>query len=269
MENLKDKVIIITGASSLKGIGFASAKILAKKGAKVIITDLLDKKNGIEHLKERAYEIKSNYNVYCDYYAVDVTKNKDINNCVTNVLNKHKKIDALFNNAGTPIGAGNFLELEQEAWTISNKVHIEGTMNFCKAVIPIMKKNRGGSIINNSSLAGIGAISGLSAYCASKFGVVGLTKSLAAEFGEYNIRVNAICPGMIRTDMGNHEIEFYMKRENISFKEAEKMLCKDVAMKRWANPAEVAKVVCFLVSEYSSYVSGVALPISGGLMPGL
>lgn len=265
MKELQGKVAIVTGAGLPKGMGSAAARELAKQGANVVVTDLEANLDGlgklvkeIELLGSKGLAIK-----------VDVTNPQDIEACVKKTIEVFGGVDILFNNAGTGIGAGPFLELTDFHWDLSMKVNVIGMANFCKAVIPVMLKRGGGSIINNSSNYGLGAVSGYSAYSASKFAAVGLSKSIAAEFGDKNIRCNAICPGNIFTDMGEVEVKLVAKRDGISEDAAKTMLSEDVAMKRYGKAEEVAETVAFLASDRSSYITGVALQIHGGQSPGI
>ena len=132
-----------------------------------------------------------------------------------------------------------------------------------------MLQRGGESIINNSSNYGLGAVAGYTAYTASKFASIGLSKSIAAEFGDKNIRCNAICPGNIFTDMGEEEVLLVAKRDGISTDEAKTMLSEGTAMKRYGKAEEVAETVAYLASDRSSFITGVALQVHGGQSPGI
>ena len=265
MNLLEGKVAIVTGAGLAKGMGSAAARELAKNGAKVVVTDLESNIDGLEKLVQEINDLGSEGLAI----TVDVTNSQEIVDCVKKTVDVFGGVDIIFNNAGTGIGAGPFLELNDFAWDLSMKVNVIGMANFCKAVIPEMLKRGGGSIINNSSNYGLGSVSGYGAYSASKFAAVGLTKSIAAEFGDRNIRCNAICPGNIYTDMGEVEVKMVSKRDGISEEEAKTMLSQDVAMKRYGKAEEIAETVAFLASDKSSYITGIALQIHGGQSPGL
>ena len=265
MKELQGKVAIVTGAGLPKGMGSAAARELAKQGAKVVVTDLEANLDGLEKLVKEIELLGSKGLAI----KVDVTKPQDIEACVKKTCELFGGVDILFNNAGTGVGAGPFLELTDFHWDLSMKVNVIGMANFCKAVIPVMIERGGGSIINNSSNYGLGSVSGYSAYSASKFAAVGLSKSIAAEFGDKNIRCNAICPGNIYTDMGEEEVRLVAKRDGISEDAAKTMLSEDVAMKRYGKAEEVAETVAFLASDKSSYITGIALQIHGGQSPGI
>ena len=265
MKELQGKVAIVTGAGLPKGMGKAAACELAKQGAKVVVTDLEANLDGLEKLVKEIELLGSKGLAV----KVDVTNPQEIEACVKKTCEVFGGVDILFNNAGTGIGAGPFLELTDFQWDLSLKVNVKGMSDFCKAVIPVMLQRGGGSIINNSSNYGLGAVSGYTAYTASKFASIGLSKSIAAEFGDKNIRCNAICPGNIFTDMGEEEVRLVAKRDGISTDEAKTMLSEEVAMKRYGKAEEVAETVAFLASDRSSYITGVALQVHGGQSPGI
>jgi len=264
MYALQGKVAIVTGAGKARGMGRAAAMELAAQGARVVVTDITptpEAETGLQETARLAQGIA---------IPADITEQDQVRACVDQIMQAYGRVDILFNNAGVGApGAGPFLEITPDRWQLTWDVNVMGMVHFCQAVIPVMVERGGGSIINNASLAGLGAIPGLSAYTASKFAVVGLTKSLAAEFGPQGIRCNAVCPGVIDTDMGRKEVTLFAEMEGISEEEAERMLVDPVPLGRWGQPQEVAKAVAFLASDASSYISGVALPVAGALAPGL
>jgi len=262
---LKDKVTLITGAGNAAGIGFAAARQMSLAGAKVVLTDI---PGNMPALQQRVTEIQA---LDGDAFGVelDVTELTQANKAVELMLERYGRLDVLFNNAGYPGGIGPFLAMTDEQFNLSWQINVMGVINMCRAALPVMRDGGGGSIINNSSLSGIGVIPDMSGYSASKFAVVGLTKSLAAEFGKHNIRVNAVCPGMVWTDMGRAEMEL-LRQPGQTDQEAKAALAAEVALQqRWAEPTEIGDAVVYLASDISSYVSGVALPVAGGLAPGL
>ena len=268
MISLKGKVAIVTGASTPKGIGKATALKLASLGAKVVVTDLVKNKEDtaimdvVEKIKKQGGQAVG--------MQADVTNTSQIQACINQTLKEYGSIDILFNNAGTPVGVGPFLDLTEQQFQLSLNINLMGMVRFCQAVIPIMQKQNGGSIINNASLIGLGGWAEYAAYAISKWGVVGLTKCLATEFGKDKIRVNAVCPGMVATDMSDIEINGYAKTEGLSYEAAKKALGEQfVPLGRYAEPAEVADAVAYLASDTAKYITGVALPVAGGLPPGL
>jgi 3-oxoacyl-[acyl-carrier protein] reductase len=191
MKLLEGKVAIVTGAGRPKGMGRASALKLAEQGASVVVTDLAQKREDlmIEGLLGIGDEPGALEKVVSEIealgskglaMAVDVTDTDQIRACVEKTCETFGGVDILFNNAGTAIGVGPFLDILSANWDLSWQVNVKGMMEFCRAVIPRMIERGGGSIINNASMAGLGAEPGYGAYVVTKFAVVGLTKLLAA-----------------------------------------------------------------------------------------
>ncbi|MFC2031228.1 SDR family NAD(P)-dependent oxidoreductase [Chloroflexota bacterium] len=269
MKALQDKVAVITGASRLRGMGRAAALKMAEQGAHVVVTDITPTEPDRARLAAVAAEALA-LGVRALAITVDVTQAAQVAACVERTVAEFERVDVLFNNAGVgEAGVGPFLEITPGSWDVSWQVNVMGMVNFCRAVIPVMLEQGGGSIINNSSLSGLGVIAGMAAYNTTKHAVIGFTKSIAAEFAEQNIRCNAVCPGVIDTDMGRMEVALFAELEQTDLQEAERLLLEPVAMKRWAQPAEVAAAVAFLASPAASYITGVALPVAGGLAAGL
>jgi NAD(P)-dependent dehydrogenase (short-subunit alcohol dehydrogenase family) len=280
MKLLEGKVAIVTGAGRPKGMGRASALKLAEQGASVVVTDLARKREDLmiegftgigddfAALEKVASEVEA-LGSRGLAMAVDVTDVAQIQACVDRTCEVFGGVDILFNNAGTGMGVGNFLDVRSENWDLSWQVNVKGMVEFCRAVIPSMIERGGGSIINNASNVGLRALPGYAAYVVTKFAVVGLTKLLAAEFGSRNIRCNATCPGVIRTDMGEEEITLTALEKGVSREEASQLLDEWAALGRAAQPEEVADVVAYLAGPRSGYLTGVALPVDGGMQTGL
>lgn len=255
------KVALITGAAHPKGMGYATAKRLLSGGATVIITDLDGDalKVAEDSLGDNAHAMK-----------LDVTDASAIETTIFHIIGRFSKIDILFNNAGVGVGSVTFTDTVQKDWDLSLAVNVKGVADLCQTVLPHMTKAGSGCIINNTSLCGIGALPGIPAtYTTSKFAAVGLTKALALEFGSQGIRINAICPGSIKTQMYDGAIGGLAEAEGISFEDAEKLETESIAMKRAGEPEEVAELVAFLASDKASYINGAAIPASGGMIPGL
>ena len=199
--------------------------------------------------------------------GVDVTKKDQVQACIDKVVNEFGRVDVMVNNAGTS-GRGPFLEQTDEQWDICYQVHLKGAFYFCQGVIPIMQKGGGGSIVNNASMLGVAAEPFFAAYSATKFGVVGLTKVISAEFGKDNIRCNAVCPGSVKTQMQDEGLKQYAERQGISLEHAWRE-AERCALGRSAEPEEVADVMVFLASPMASYISGVALLVTGAANAGV
>lgn len=251
---LKDKVAIITGAS--RGIGKAIAKVLAREGAIVILIARSDKvydtAKEINALGHKAFAFKADV---ADFDQIDETVKK--------VLNKFGKIDILVNNAGI-YPSMPLIDMTEEFWDKILAINLKGVFNCTKAVLPSMIKQRRGKIVNISSVTGpMVSIPGMTAYSASKGGVSGFTRALALEVAQYNINVNAVCPGYIDTP----GVREKMRKSGLSPSEIEeriRRLSQSVPLRRLGKPEEVAELVLFLVSDKSDYITGVEIVIDGG-----
>ena len=275
MNSLTSMNAVITGASAPNGIGRASAIELAKCGANVIVTDLggstrIDGKtvNRIDLLESLARELRG-MGVRAMAVEVDITDEAQIRNCVALVRAEFESLDVLVNNAGTIVGAAPFLETTPDQWRLSFDVNLFGTMLFCRAAIPEMKLAGGGSIINVGSTGSLGAEPGFGAYTAMKHGLMGLTKTIAAEFGEDGIRCNIVCPGYTDTDMHMAANERLSKEQGRPLSDIKEDRYEAVALRRSATPAEVGRSIAFLAGPNASYVTGVALPVAGGVPAGI
>jgi len=249
---LKDKIALITGGGS--GIGFATAKLFLKEGAKVVIADV-SKENGERALKEIA---EMGYDAI--YIQADVSKEQDARRMVEETISKHGRLDILFNNAGIWL-EGRVEDLPVEQWDRIMDINLKGVFLCSKYAIPQMKKQKGGVIVNNSSVNGLVGDYGDPAYCASKGGVALLTRAMALDYAQENIRVNAICCGEIETPMFLLEAKTAGKSPEEYYRE----MAKYHPIGRLGKPEEAAKAVLFLASDDSSFVTGTLLSVDGGL----
>jgi len=253
MFDLKGKVAIITGAR--RGMGRTHALTLAKAGAKVVVADISqeDCEKVVKEIEKEGGEALA---VKCD-----VAKKEEVDEMVKKTVEKWKKVDILVNNAGI-CQFKPFLEMTEEEWDRTLDINLKGYFLCAQAVAKEMAKQKSGRIINIASVAmgqqGIG-FPNIVHYCASKGGIVGMTEALAVELASYNIRVNAISPGMIETPMIDP-----MKADP---KVLEAILAR-IPMHRVANPQEVSNLVLFLASDESSYMTGSTVVIDGGWLAG-
>ncbi len=246
MKLLEGKTAIVTGAA--RGIGKAIALAFAKEGANVAITDLRIDDNALATEKEVV-----GLGVKCKVYASDASNFADTDNVVKQIVSDFGTVDILVNNAGITMDAF-LMRMTEQQWDTVLNVNLKSVFNFTKAVQMIMIKKLGGSIINMSSVVGVGGNISQANYSASKAGMIGFTKSIALELGSRNIRCNAIAPGFIITEMTHKLTE-----------EVRKAWEEKIPLRRGGTPEEVAKVALFLASDLSSYVNGQVIGVCGGM----
>ena len=244
---LKNKVAIITG--SARGIGKATALRFAQEGAMVVVNDV-----DLEEAKEVVSQINSQQEKAVAVKA-DVSDEKEVEKMVEVVYSKFGRIDILVNNAGI-IKRGSIEDHSYEDWDKVIAVNLRGTYNCAKAVVPIMKNQRYGKIINVSSVAGkVGDIASAPSYGSSKGAINALTKSLARELAEYGICVNAVAPHAIETEMSSEWPE-----------EKRREIIAQIPLKRLGRPEEVAAAILFLASDEASFITGEILDVNGGYL---
>ncbi|UII25737.1 SDR family oxidoreductase [Fulvivirga maritima] len=246
MFEFKGKVAIVTGAAS--GMGLAAARAYAKGGAAVGLVDIND---ASEYVKEIESAGGKAIAIQCD-----VSDENSAKEAVKKVVDTFGRLDVAFNNAGIQNDAKDIVEVSGEEFDKTVAINLKGIWNFMKYELEQMGKQGSGSVVNNSSLGGLVGVAGRGAYHAAKHGVLGLTKSSALEYAERGIRINAICPGIIETPM----VTAMLEREP----DAMNYLIEDVPAKRLGEAEEIADVVMWLSSNYSSYVTGQAIPVDGG-----
>lgn len=252
MKRLEGKVAIITGAAG--GIGSATANLFINEGAKVVLVDLDGDK-----LQKYVGHYPAEAVVIC---AADVTNPADTKAYVKAALAHFGRIDVLFCNAGLAGNPAYYWEIEETDFDKMMAVNIKGVWMGMKYATPEMGKNGGGSIIVTSSVAGIRGQTRASSYVASKHAVVGLVKSAAIEGARLGVRVNAINPGPIETDMVRYLEDSVSKSDR---EKAQKIIQNNVPMKRYGLPEEVARLVLFLASDESSFITGGVHTIDGGV----
>lgn len=246
MNLLLGKTALITGAA--RGIGRAIALRFADEGAEIAFTDL----NYDDNSKSLENEINLK-GVRAKAYASDASDFSDTEKVVNQIIEHFGKIDILVNNAGITKDTL-LMRMTEEQWDAVIKINLKSVFNFTKSATKSMMKNRSGSIINLSSVVGVGGNAGQSNYSASKAGIIGFTKSIARELGSRNIRSNAVAPGFIQTEM-TAALPQEVREEWIS----------KIPLHRGGTPEDVANVCLFLASDLASYVSGQVINICGGM----
>lgn len=242
---LEDKVAWVTGAA--QGIGRSVALLLAQNGADIVVSDV-----NLEKAEETVRDIQA-LGRKALAFKVNVANLEEVERMTQSVLEQFKQIDILVNNAGITRDRL-FLRMTEEDWDAVINVNLKGTFNCTKAVVRHMSRQRSGKIVNIASVSGEMGNPGQANYSASKAGVIGFTKTIAREFAQRGINVNAIAPGYIQTPMTDAIPE-----------KAKEELKRLIPMERLGRPEDVAEAVLFLVSDSSSYITGQVLNVNGGI----
>ena len=245
--SVEGKVALITGSGS--GMGRATSYVFAEAGAKVVVSDINEKQ-----IEEVSSEINSSSGT-CLKQILDVTHQENIKEVIANVIEEVGQLDILINNAGISIPTTIDDENYEASWDRTFDVLLKGQVNLIRAALPFIRESDCGRIVNISSTEGLGATPRISPYTSAKHGVIGLTRSLAAELGSQGITVNCICPGPINTAMTAaipiEDKQIYARRR--------------VPLKRYGEPEEVAHMTLSLCLPAASFVNGAVLPVDGGL----
>lgn len=269
-----NKVVVITGAAG--DIGGATATAFACEGAKVVLVDL---PHTVKTLKEKCASLKKEGAPNASYVLADITNTDDVQKMVQDTLNELGQIDFFFNNAGVQGDLLPVLEQQEKNFELVMNVNIYGVFLGMKYVAKAMKESgQGGVIVNTASLAGFQGPPNMVAYSASKFAVVGMTKTASKDLAPYGIRVCAIAPGLLEGRMWDTQVKgqaLCRKRLNADssevteaeFKEQEERMINGTPMRRVGKLSEVASVVTFLCSDAASYLTGTTIQIDGGRLP--
>lgn len=271
-KDLKGKTALVTGSGKKTGIGYGIAEKLASCGSNVIIADLGKAPSPAEPLKTAtsdemdaiAAELVKTYSVKTLSVSVDVTDNSSIGLMVEKIKGSFDHIDILCNNAGASFGVPNtVLSYDEAAWIKTIEVNLFSVFRLSRAVIPLMA-GKPASIINTASRAGKVPPIFNSAYAVAKAGVIMLTKTMAKELGGNGIRVNAICPGQIATDLEKWRFGLEASFFGTTVDEREKEMCKTIPLGYIGLPGDAADLTVFLASDASRYITGQAINLDGG-----
>ena len=246
MKLLEGKVALITGAA--RGIGKAIAVKYASQGANIAFTDLV-----IDENTEATKKELESYGVKVVAIASNAASFDEAHKVVEDVVKEFGKLDILVNNAGITKD-GLMMRMSEQQWDRVININLKSAFNYVHAVTPVMMRQKSGSIINMSSVVGVGGNAGQANYSASKAGMIGLTKSIAQELGSRGVRSNAVAPGFILTDMTDKLPD-----------EVKKLWAEQIPLRRGGSAEDVANVCLFLASELSSYVTGQVISVCGGM----
>lgn len=250
---LEDRVAIVSGAS--RGIGRATAIAFAREGARIVVNFNKERSKAEEVVKEIKKSGGSAVPI-----QTDVVQKSQVEEMVKFSIDKFGYVDILVNNAGVSMGGGSLLEFKEEDYDPMWRVNVKGVLNCTRAVAPHMMKNRYGKIVNLASIAGLGTalFPGNMLYASTKAAVIILTKRFALELGQYGINVNAVAPGLIRTEMGLIQGSSDTVDKRLQYFREKSML------RRIGEPEEVANLILFLASDESSFMTGQTITVDGG-----
>ena len=258
---IKDKVALVAGGS--QGLGKAVAKELIREGARVAICALADKS-----LPQAKNEIAEECGADVFAVAADLTDAAQAKDCVRQTLDRFGRVDILINNAGGP-PAADFLEIDDNLWEYGFRLNLLSTIILTREVLPLMKQNRWGRIINMTSISVKQPIDGLILSNTIRSGVIGLAKTLATELAPFNITVNSVCPGYTLTDRVRNLAQATAQKEGTTAEAIIQRWQSSIPMGRLGTPEEFAALVAFLASARSSYITGTAIQIDGGWYRGI
>ncbi len=252
----KDQVAIVTGGGN--GIGRGVCEYMAELGGKMVVADI-----DLDAARQVADKIISDGGEAMAL-KVDVTQKSEVQAMATEVLQAYRQIDILVNNAGTD-KKGSITELEESTWDMLMTLNLKGVFLCTQAVMPSMIERQYGRVVNIASMAGKTGEPFTSPYCATKFGVIGFTQSIALEVGKYNITINAVCPGPVDTELIRKSVAQSAKIKGMTPEDfLQEFFIDPTPLGRIAKPLDVARAVSFLASDEAEFITGSTLNVSGG-----
>jgi len=254
-DRLEQRVVVVTGGG--RGIGAAICGQFALEGDKVAVTDL--RREAAEKVAAEILQAGGQ----AAAWGFDVSDRQAVEAAADEIESQLGPLAVWVNNAGISRIVP-FLKCSEEMWDLIQRVNLKGTFIGCQVAIRRMLPRKRGVVLNLSSQAGKVGSSSYAAYCASKFGIIGLTQSLAVEFARWGIRVNAICPGIAFTPMWDEQLADFARKKNIAPEDVRPYLKSRIPMGRLCTPEDVARVAVFLASDDAAYITGQALNVSGG-----
>jgi NAD(P)-dependent dehydrogenase (short-subunit alcohol dehydrogenase family) len=253
---LEGQHAVVTGGS--RGIGAATARALAERGAKVTIMS-----RSIDELKNQAAWLRRDLDANVNAIVCDVVDSTSIRNAFSQAVETSGRVEILVNNAGAAESTP-FAKVTRDIWDRMIAVNLTSTFACSAEVIPTMLASKSGRIVNVASTAGLRGYKTMTAYCAAKHGVVGLTRALALETAKHGVTVNAVCPGYTDTDLTDGSVSNLARVFKVTEDDARAMLVRTIPRGSLITPEEVANAVAWLCAPEASAVTGVALPIAGG-----
>lgn len=253
---LKDRIVLITGGS--RGIGRTTALALATEGADLVLLGLDE--DGLHRVADQVRAEGSR----CLTYRADVSRQEDVQQAVEQALHHFGRIDVLVNNAAIMGPTAPVVNVTPAEWEETLGVNLTGPFLCCRAVLPQMIARRSGKIINISSIGGRRAYPLRAPYAVSKAGLLMLTRTLAAEVGEYNIQVNAICPGPVAGERMRHVIETRARQTGLSIEEITRQFVERTALRRMVRERDVAALILFLASDDGNNITGAVFDVTAG-----
>jgi 3-oxoacyl-[acyl-carrier protein] reductase len=246
--------------ASSRGIGKGIAKVLSSAGANVLLVS-----RNLDRLKAAADEIREVSGNTVDYIRADLTKNRDLMMLVEEVRKRYDTIDIFIFNTGGP-RPGYFSELDMSDWDLAYKLLMYSAVFLTREFIDDMKRNKWGRIVYSTSIAIKEPVPGLILSNSIRIGIAGLVRTLAKEYGEYGITVNAIMPGYIETERITEIATKRAEEEGKRIEDIIREMSVKIPMKRMGRPEELGYLACFLASDYASYINGAIIPVDGGLL---